>query len=116
MHQLEDGGRHVDGPDKPADDTRWALSMRELEDERNVQSRVVYEKAVLIFAMLTQRLAVIRQQDDERAIVQAALAEIIKESRKLAIRIGHFAVIQASGVLAVEGLWRIIRTVRIVEM
>ena len=58
----------------------------------------------------------IRQQYDEGAIVQAALAEIIKEPRKLAVRIRHFAVVQASGVLTVERLRRIIRTVRVVEM
>ena len=58
----------------------------------------------------------IGQQHYEGAIVEAALAEIIKEPRKLAVRVSHFAVVQASGVLTVERLRRIIRTVGIVEM
>ena len=52
VQQLEDGGRHVDGPYQPADDARRALSTRKRKDERNLQRRVVYEEAVRVFAVL----------------------------------------------------------------
>src|SRR2546427_4949788 len=63
--RLQQRGRDIDGLYRPRNATRpKAASRRRFDDQRNVYRRVVNKKAVLFLAVVTQRLAVIAEQDD----------------------------------------------------
>ena len=71
---------------------------------------------MLAFSMLSQGLSVVASEHDEGVFVELELAEASKETSKLGVVEGDFAVIQVAGVAAEVRLGRTIRAVRIVEM
>ena len=52
VHQVQDCRRHVNVPHQAADSVRGGHPAGRFENQRDVQSRVVHEEAVLVFAVL----------------------------------------------------------------
>ena len=59
-----------------------------------MRSRVINEEAVLVFAVLSKRLAVIAQRDDQRRIIQMILLEPRDQISEFVIGIGNLAIVE----------------------
>src|ERR1019366_4028520 len=65
--------------------------------ERHVDRLVVHEEAVLLFAMIAQSFAMIRKQDDGRAVVQLGRLEAFQEAADDLVAVGNLAVVRRVG-------------------
>ena len=81
-----------------------------------MHSGVVDEKAVLVFAVFAERLAVIAEGDDQRRIIETVLLEPRHQVSEFVIGIGNLAIVEVAGVFGAVGLRRIVGAVRIVKM
>ena len=66
--------------------------------------------------VLSQALAVVRGDDDQRRVVQAALAQLVDHAAYQLVRVSHLAGVGVVGILRRERLGRIVRIVRVVEV
>ena len=81
---LENRRHHVDDAHLIGDDANGQSRSR--DDERNVHGRVVDKEAVLLLAVLTQRFAVIANDDDEGAFQTAGGLEMLPSGGRPARR------------------------------
>src|SRR5712691_6651309 len=77
---------------------------------------VVHKKTVLTLSMLAQRLAMITEKQDHAGIIKLRLLQPCDQSPQFMVCVGNLSVIQVALVLAAKWFWRIIRTVRIIQM
>ena len=81
-----------------------------------MHGRVVHEETVLLFSMLSQRLAVIAQGCDEGGIVELVLLEPDNQPAEFVIGVRDFTVIEMISVLRAIRFGRVVGAMRIVEM
>src|SRR5690348_15811908 len=92
---------------------RWSGG---LDDQRHAYGGVVDKKTVLLLAVFAQGFAVVAEQHNPGVRIKPRTLQPFDEPRQLAVSIGNLAVVRVLSVLAEEGLGRVIRTMRIVEM
>ena len=114
---LEHRRHHVDDAHLVGDDARGQRGTG--HDERDSDGCVVHEEPVLLFAVLAERLAVIAEDDDDRAIEAAVAGEMIEQTAQLQIGCRNLRVVRADHrrrkALA-DRCGRIVRRMRLVEM
>src|SRR5713226_9178112 len=96
--------------------SRNAAPNRRFHDQRHMHRGVVHEEAMLIFAVLPERLAMIAECDDQRRIIKVVLFEPCHQVTELVIRVGDLAIVEVAAVLGAVGFWRIVGAVRVVKM
>ncbi len=74
---LGDGRKHVRQRDRSGHGLAGPPRLRELDHQRNVDRFPVEQDAVLVLAVVVQALAVIREEDDERAVVDLLVLQIL---------------------------------------
>ena len=99
------------------DDTR--RNARTVEDERNTGRCFVDEKAVRQFAMFTEHLTMVGDDDDQRLVETAIGAKRVDQAADLCVRARDFGVVRAiprSREARLHRFGRFVRRVRVVEM
>ena len=71
-----------------------ALAAGQLEDQRHVQRFAVEEHAVLRFAVVAEAFAVVREDEDRRPLVLAALPQAVEEAAERGVGGGDLAVVR----------------------
>jgi hypothetical protein len=115
--QIQNRGHHVDDAHLVGDHAD--RHTRAGDDQWDVHRRFVDEKAVLLFAVFSQRLTMIANDDDDRAVEMSAGAQILRESAHLRVGRSHLAVVRTlHGRRKSRPIWlgRHVGAVRIVEM
>src|SRR5271168_4866343 len=85
-----------------------AFSSRRFHDQRNTDGRVVNEKAVLLLAVLAERLAVIAEKNDETVIIKLIALQPREQATEFAVGIGDLPVVGMTAVLRGKRLRRIV--------
>ncbi len=86
------------------------------KDQRHAQRRLVGEQPVRHLAVLAERLAVVRGEDDERVGVVRAVERRLKEWRERGVGGGDLAEVGRGAISRGERLRRRVREVRLVEV
>ena len=73
------------------------LSLGQLDQQRHVDGLVVKENAVLVFAMIAQALAVVREEDDERLVIDVQTLQLGDQLAHDLVRRGDLAVVLGAG-------------------
>ena len=83
-------------------------------DQRHSDGRVIQKETVFLLAVLTQRLPMVADENDQRTCIQVFGFEPRDQAANFAIRVGDLTVIRVSLVLRSKGFGRIVWTVWIV--
>ena len=94
--EIENRRRQVDLLDRRRDPP-GAILARQLHDQRNVHGRVVEKEPVLLLAVIAEPFAVIGEQHDGRALVDARGAQPVEQPADDLVRVGDLAVIRLVG-------------------
>ena len=84
-----------------------------LDDERDVDRFVVHEQPMLLFAVIAEAFAVIRQQHDGRSVVELVRFQIANQPADDLVAVGDLAVVRRE---LRKPLGRRVRLVRLVQM
>ena len=114
--EIEKRRRQVDDSDGILDHAGAGLRERRVHDERHVRDALVDEEPVRFLPVVAETLAVIAQHRHDRLLEQAALLEKTDDAAHLRVGEGDFAPVGMAFVLGLEGLGRIVRRVRVVQV
>ncbi len=112
---FDDRGEKIDERRRAALMTRPARA-RQLDEEWNAYRFAVEKDPVLVLAVLAEPFAVVRQEDDEGAVVEALLLQEPEEGPDDRVGRRDLAVVGTSRVARREGLRRRVGGVRLVEV
>ena len=115
LQERSDRRHDVDQADGPLHARAGLARARQLEEERHVEGLAVEEYAVLLLAMVAEPLAVVGDEEDDRAVIDTRAAELAEELSDHRVARRDLAVV-GSAVAAAEGLGRLIRRVRLVDV
>src|SRR3989475_5927926 len=87
-----------------------------MNDERNMQRRIVDEEPMRLLAMLAEAFSVIAAEDNQCALLQTFVLQKFKQTSNLCVRECDFAIIRTISVFFAVRSWRAIGIVRVVEM
>src|ERR1700686_4524219 len=87
-----------------------------MEDERNMQGRVVDKKSVRLFSVLAQALPVITAQHNKRVLIEVLFLQKANEPAHLLVRKSDLAIIQTILVFRTEGRRRMVGIMWIVKV
>ncbi len=113
--QVEDRRDDVDQCDIAPHALAGTRGAGELHDQRHLDLLAVEQQAVLVLAVVAQTLAVVGEQDDERALVEPAAIELGEEIADQRVGGGDLAVVGV-GVARAPGFGWAVGRVRLVEM
>ena len=109
-------GKTSTRPGGGADALARTRASRELDEERNTKLLAVEEDPVLVLAVVAEPLAVVGEEDDDRLVVDPFRFQETEEASDDRVGGRDLPVVGPRRVPAPEGLRRIVRRVRLVEM
>ena len=115
LQDLGNGGNDIDQPDRVSGGRARPLVAGELDYERDLKRLAVEEDSMLLLAMVQKPLAVVRNEDDQRSIVEPALFQRLEKAAHGRIGEGDLGVV-ARLELRGEGLRRIEWHVGVIEV
>src|SRR5437899_4567014 len=89
---------------------------RQFDEEGNADRLAIEEDPMLVLPVLTEPLAVVRQEQDERSVIQTLALQETEESSDNGIGRRDLAVVGVSRVTRREGLGRRVRGMRLVDV
>ena len=101
---AEHGGRDVDSCAGAATRVAGPRAAGQLHQQRHLDRLAVEEDAVLVLAVLAQPLAVVGEQDDQRAVVDPELSQLGDQVADHRVGGGDLAVVGGLAASAGEGL------------
>src|SRR5439155_19221161 len=108
---LEPRGQEVEGLHLLRDPPAAVALAGELHQQRDADELVEHAAAVQPLAVVLELLAVVGHEDDERAIVEAALLQLPDEAAELLVAVRDLAVVLRDQTVAVERLLEVVTRV-----
>ena len=93
LREIENRRNEIYVLDDVADAPACAGAAGLLYDQRHVDRLVVHEESMLLFAVIAQPFAVIRQQDNRRTIVELVRLQIANQPADDFVRVRNLAVV-----------------------
>ena len=90
---ISDRGREVGQLHRCGDALALSRGLRELQHQRNLERFAIEEDPVLVFAVIAEAFAVIRDQQDHGAVVDALRLQIVEKLADDVVRRRHLAVV-----------------------
>lgn len=114
--QKKDGGKNVGGAHQRVDDHAAMGCVRHLNNEWNVEGRVIEKEAVSLLSVLAQAFAMIADNNNDRVPIGARFLQLRDEVAKRGVGVGDLTVVEMRGILFGEGRRRLVRIMGIVEV
>src|ERR1700693_654862 len=115
MHRPQDGRRDVNQPD-PVLHFRPGGLPGKLEQQRDVDGFVVKKNAVMLFAVLSERLTMIRHNGNQTTLEKTPRPQLPEELSDDGVGVSNLPIVRLSLISRSVWLWRRIGIMRIVKM
>ena len=114
--EPEDGRGHVDEARWAIDDRAGVLAAGQPHDPRHMEGRIVHEQPMLVLAVISEPLTVVRQKNDDGAVEDVMVLQVRDRLADDRIGICDLAVIRAVSVASAVRLGRRVGCVRIEQV
>src|SRR5882757_5839480 len=113
--RAQNGRRNVDQSD-PRVHTRRTMLARKFEEQRNVDGLVIEKNAMMRFAVLAERLAMICHDSNQAGIEKISCPQFSEELSDNRVGVSNFAVVRLNLIPRTIRLRWSVRIMRIVQM